>query len=115
MRDYRVAPAKAWLVNEYGKTKAGRGKAAPPGYFTPKTHCAATVLEAWSLVHGVEPASRNLKIAFAAHLLWTQSVSLEETKRAVEWIRAGDFKIGWGRTSWRGGISPRCLPDSNRG
>jgi hypothetical protein len=57
-------------------------RAVPPGYFPPKTYCAAVIAEAWSFVHGVEPAPKNQKAAAAAHLLWRESLeglSMEET------------------------------------
>jgi hypothetical protein len=60
LRDLALAEeAISWLVTKDGKTKAGRNKAEPPGYVPPKTFCAALILEAWSFIHGFEPAPKN--------------------------------------------------------
>src|ERR1700730_13289122 len=83
----------SWLVTEDGETKVGRGRAVPPGYFLPKTYCAAVIAEAWSFVHGVEPAPKNRKAAAAGPLFWRESLeglSMEETKLALEWMLATD-------------------------
>ena len=45
----RAEEGVSWLVTEGGKTKAGRSRAVPPGYFPPKTYCAAIIAEAWKL------------------------------------------------------------------
>src|ERR1700730_7126015 len=90
---------KSWVVTEDGETKVDRNRAVPPGYFPPKTYCAAIIAEAWSFVPGVEPAPKNQKAAAAAHLLWRESLeglSLEETKLALEWMLAKDAKKSWG-------------------
>jgi hypothetical protein len=55
----------ALLAAADGKTKAGRNKAFPPGYFPPKTFCAAIIAEAWSFIHSVEPAPKNQEAAAA--------------------------------------------------
>src|SRR3984893_343680 len=81
------------------RDQGGRGRAVPPGYFPPKTYCAAVIAEAWSFVHDVEPAPKNQKAAAAAHLLWSESLeglSMEETKLALEWMLAKDAKKSWG-------------------
>jgi hypothetical protein len=83
----RTKVAHSWLVTENGKTKAGRNKAEPPGCVPPKTFCAAVVLEAWSFIHGAEPAPKNKEAAAAAELFWNvslASVSIEPTKAALE-------------------------------
>src|SRR3984893_15597591 len=85
----------SWLVTEDGETKVGRNRAVPPGSFPPKTYCAAIIAEAWSFIHGVEPAPKHQKAAAAAHLFWRESLeglSMEETKLALEWMRAKDAK-----------------------
>ena len=95
----RAEEGISWLVTEGGKTKAGRNRAMPPGSFPPKTYCAAIIAEAWSFVHGVEPAPKHQKAAAAAHLFWRESLeglSMEETKLALEWMRAKDAKKSWG-------------------
>src|ERR1700731_3443395 len=69
----RAEEGVSWLVTEDGETKVGRGRAVPPEYFPPKPHCAAVIAEAWSFVHGVEPAPKNQKAAAAARLLWRES------------------------------------------
>ena len=102
----RAEEGVSWLVTEDGETKVGRGRAVPPGYFPPKTYCAAIIAEAWSFVHGVEPAPTNQKAAAAAHLLWRESLeglSMEKTKLALEWMRATDAKKSWGEplNGWR--------------
>ena len=102
----RAEEGISWLVTEGGKTKAGRSRAVPPGSFPPKTYCAAIIAEAWSFVHGVEPAPKNQKAAAAAHLFWRESLeglSMEETKLALEWMRAKDAKKSWGEplNGWR--------------
>jgi hypothetical protein len=102
----RAKEGVSWLVTENGKTKAGRSRAVPPGSFPPETYCAAIIAEAWSFVHGVEPAPKHQKAATAAHLFWRESfegLSMEETKLALEWMRAKDAKKSWGEplNGWR--------------
>src|SRR5580692_11029031 len=95
----RAAAALILSALDDGETKAGRSRAVPPGSFPPKTYCAAIIAEAWSFVHGVEPAPTNQKAAAAAHLFWRESLeglSMEETKLALEWMRAKDAKKSWG-------------------
>jgi hypothetical protein len=85
----RSEEAVSWLVTEDGKTKAGRNKAGPPGYIPPKTLFAAFILEAWSFIHGAEPAPKNQKAAAAAKLYWnvaTGQVNIEPTKAALQRI-----------------------------
>jgi hypothetical protein len=65
---------------------------------------AAIIAEAWSFVHGVEPAPTNQKAAAAAHLFWRESLeglSMEETKLALDW------KAGASRSTVGGVISKR--------
>jgi hypothetical protein len=62
----RGEEAVSWLMTKDGKTKAGRNKAEPPGHASPKTFCAAIILEAWRLIHGIELAPRNPRTAAAA-------------------------------------------------
>ena len=57
--DRRAKDGVSWLVTQDGETKPGRNRAEPPGYFSPKTFCAAIILEAWSFIHGAEPAPKN--------------------------------------------------------
>jgi hypothetical protein len=92
------------LVTKDGKTKAGRNKAEPPGYFPPKTLCAALILEAWRFIHGFAPAPKNQTAAAAAELYWNVSigrVSIEPAKAALERIvdqepkSWGDRLNGW--------------------
>jgi hypothetical protein len=93
----RAEEGASWLVTEDGKTRAGRNTAEPPGYFPPKTLCAAFILEAWRFIHGAEPAPKNRKAAAAADLFWNVSmrfVSIEPTK-AIERIVAKEPK-SWG-------------------
>src|ERR1700682_256474 len=102
----RAEEGVSWLVTENGKTKAGRSRACPPGSCPPKPYCAAIIAEAWSFVHGVEPAPTNQKAATAAHLLWRESLeglSMEETKLALEWMLTTDAKKSWGEplNGWR--------------
>jgi len=95
----------ASLSTADGKTKAGRNKAAPPSSFHPKTLCAAYILEAWTFIHGTEPAPKNQRAAAAADLFWNVSmefVSIEPTKAALERIVAQEPK-SWGEplNGWR--------------
>ena len=60
----------AALATEAGKTKSGRGKAAPTGAISPPIYCALIILETWKFVHGVEPLPKNQKAAAAAEALW---------------------------------------------
>lgn len=101
----RAEKGISWLVTEAGKTKAGRNKAEPPGYFPPKTFCAALIVEAWSFIHGAEPAPTNQEAAAAADLFWNVSmgfISIEPTKEAIERIVAKESK-SWGErlNGWR--------------
>ena len=101
----RAKEGVSWLVTEGGKTKAGRSRPCRRGIF-PLRPCAAIIAEAWSFVHGVEPAPKNQKAAAAAHLFWRESLeglSMEETKLALEWMRAKDAKKSWGEplNGWR--------------
>jgi hypothetical protein len=78
----RVNKSDARLVSKGAKTKAGRGSAKPPDYLPPKTICAAMIAEAWSIVRGKEPGSRNQQAALAAQLLWIKhpnGLRLKET------------------------------------
>jgi hypothetical protein len=88
-----------------GKTKAGRNKALPPGYFPPKTFCAAIILEAWSFIHGAEPAPKNGKAAAAADLFWRVLINdlhMEPTKEPFDRIVDKETK-SWGDrlNGWR--------------
>ncbi len=57
------------LVTKEGVTRSGRGKAAPPGAFSPLAYCALIIAEAWKHFHGSYP-SRSLNAAAAAEALW---------------------------------------------
>jgi hypothetical protein len=101
----RAEESVASLSTADGKTKAGRNKAEPPGYFPPKTFCAALIVEAWSFIHGAEPAPTNQEAAAAADLFWNVSmgfISIEPTKEAIERIVAKESK-SWGErlNGWR--------------
>lgn len=101
----RAEEGISWLVTKDGKTKAGRNKAEPPGYFSPKTYYAAFILEAWSFIHGAEPAPKNKDAAAAADLFWNLSmgfISMEPTKAALERIIDQEPK-SWGErlNRWR--------------
>jgi hypothetical protein len=101
----RAEESAASLSTADGKTKAGRNKAEPPGYFPPKTFCAALIVEAWSFIHGAEPAPKNRKAAAAANSFWRMSIgnlSIEPTKKPLERIVAKESK-SWGErlNGWR--------------
>jgi hypothetical protein len=113
----RAEEGVSWLVTENGETKVGRNRAVPPGSFPPKTYCAAIIAEAWSFVHGVEPAPKNQKAAAAAHLFWRESfegLSMEQTKLALEWMRAKDAKKKLGRAAQRLAASFRAGERASR-
>ncbi len=95
----------ALLAAADGKTKADRNKALPPGYFPPKTFCAAIILEAWSFIHGAEPAPKNGKAAAAADLFWRVLINdlhMEPTKEPLDRIVDKETK-SWGDrlNGWR--------------
>jgi hypothetical protein len=95
----------ALLAAADGKTKAGRNKALPPGYFPPKTFCAAIIAEAWSFIHGAEPAPKNKEAAAAADLYWRvliDDLRIEPTKEPLDRIIAKEAK-SWGNrlNGWR--------------
>ena len=101
----RAEESVASLSTADGKTKAGRNKAKPPGYFPPKTFCAALIVEAWSFIHEAEPAPKNRKAAAAADSFWRMSIanlSIEPTKKPLERIVAKESK-SWGErlNGWR--------------
>jgi len=59
------------LVNDKGKTRAGRGRTKPDGAIAGQTFCAFVIAEAWKSIHGVYPPPRNKKAAEATNLYWS--------------------------------------------
>jgi hypothetical protein len=67
------AAASPALSREAGKTKAGPGRATPPGSFSAKTYCAALISETWAYFHNGDPPARNREAAAAADAYWRAS------------------------------------------
>jgi hypothetical protein len=66
---------------------------------------AKLILEAWSFIHGPEPAPKNQRAAAAAELYWnvaTGHIRIEPTKAALERIVGQEAK-SWGErlNGWR--------------
>jgi hypothetical protein len=61
------------LVGEAGTTKAGSGRALPPGGASAQVYCAALVAEAWKYFNGADPAPANKRAQGATDALWVAS------------------------------------------
>jgi hypothetical protein len=61
------------LVGETGTTKAGSGRALPPGGASAQVYCAALVAEAWKYFNGEDPAPANKRAQKATDALWVAS------------------------------------------
>jgi hypothetical protein len=61
------------LVGETGTTKAGSGRALPPGGASAQVYCAALVAEAWKYFNGEDPAPANKRAQNATDALWVAS------------------------------------------
>jgi hypothetical protein len=84
-RQADAALLSPYLANEAKKTKAGRGRALPPGASSPRAFCAAVILEAWARFHNGEyPPPSSLDMAAAAEKYWLAC--------------GGETKGGWGNT-----------------
>jgi len=71
LRNRAVAASQSSaLVDSRGRTKAGRGRAAPKPTSSAQTFCALLIAEAWRFFRGEYPAPRNRRAAEAADLLW---------------------------------------------
>lgn len=64
------ASASRALADAAGKTRAGRGRATPPGALSAEAYCALLVAEAWRYFHGRYPTPRSRKAAQAAEAYW---------------------------------------------
>jgi hypothetical protein len=70
-RQSESALSSPYLATKAGKTKAGAGRALPPGASSPQSFCAAVVLEAWAYFHeGRYPGASNPHLAEAAEEYW---------------------------------------------
>lgn len=58
------------LANSEGKTRAGRGLAAPSRSISPQSYCALFIAEVWCHFHSKYPTVRNRTAAQAAETLW---------------------------------------------
>lgn len=58
------------LTNAVGKTKAGTGRAMPPGAVATQIYCAMMIAEIWKLFRGRYPGVNNCKAAQAANDYW---------------------------------------------
>ena len=67
------ASALPALVNEKGKTKAGRGPALLDGAISAQAYCALFIAETWKWFSGKYPAPRNRIVAKAIDLYWRLS------------------------------------------
>jgi hypothetical protein len=84
------AQESARLTNPKGKTKAGKGAAAPSNSFSPERYCALLIAELWHHFRSRYPGKRNRKAAQAAEMLWSAT---------------GTGRGGWGPdplTVWEG-------------
>lgn len=61
------------LVDDSGKTRAGRGPAMPGTAFSSQAYCALLIAEAYRHFAEKYPAPKNLTVAKAADLLWRLS------------------------------------------
>jgi hypothetical protein len=91
-RQADAALLSPYLAIESRKTKAGRGRAVPPMASTPRSLCAAVILEAWACFHDGEypRGSNHTRLWAAAEEYWSAC--------------GGETKEGWlsGRPSaWR--------------
>jgi hypothetical protein len=65
------ALSSAYLATKAGKTKAGPGRALLPAASSPRSFCAAVILEAWAHFHdGKYPGASNPHLAAAAEEYW---------------------------------------------
>jgi hypothetical protein len=94
-----TASKSSRLVDDAGKTRAGRSRATTSCSFSPQVYCALLILEVWRHFNGRYPAVRNRKAAQAAELLWCAT---------------GEKRLGWGSdplTAWENQLrAARALP-----
>jgi hypothetical protein len=64
------ASASPALADKTGKTRAGRGRATPPGALSAQAYCALLVAEAWRYFHCKYPPPRSGEAAQAAEAYW---------------------------------------------
>jgi hypothetical protein len=113
----RINKSEALLVDEAGNAKAGRGKAEPPAYLSPKTACATMIAEVWHFIHGKEPGSRNQQAALAAQLLWMKTPN-ELPKKATNRPQIEEVPVddrSWGGqplNGWRRHFEEAKGPDA---
>ena len=102
--DRRAKQAISSLSTSDGKTKPGRNKAMAAGASHPKTYCAAMIAEAWSFIHGVEPAPKNQKAAAAAEIFWRASMASlmnEATEKTLNSIADREQTVWADLNLWR--------------
>jgi hypothetical protein len=91
-RQANAALSSPHLATSAGKTKAGRSRAFPPKASSPRSFCAAVILEAWAHFHNGEyPPPSNPELAAAAERYWYLCGGITK-------------KGGWGATrltAWR--------------
>jgi hypothetical protein len=61
------------LARKDGTTKRGRNKAMGPHHISPKTRCAARIVELWLHFFGRAPGSQSEKAAKVAQMYWLAS------------------------------------------
>jgi hypothetical protein len=70
-RQAESALSSVYLATKAGKAKTGASRALLPAASSPRSFCAAVILEAWAHFHdGHYPAASNIKLAAAAEEYW---------------------------------------------
>lgn len=79
------AASSPLLATSYGKTKAGRGSALPPGTIHPRCFCSLVMAELWKHFHGIHPRPTNIKIAEAAEKIWELSCNIRRSWGSIRY------------------------------
>ena len=99
-----VEEGVSWLVTEDGETKVGRGRAVPPGYFPPKTYCAAVIAEL-STSCGAPPIGGLARSARSLLQKRSSTMRISAAGLWLEHMRAAPTRPSW-RAIWE---NRRCL------